>query len=367
MTRTLTAESVTEGHSDKVADYIADSILDAYLAEDPYSRVACEALCKGTHVVIAGEITSRARVDRAAVVRAAVRDVGYADPASSFHATGIEVIDLVSAQGREIANAVGARAARELRAGDQGIMIGYATGETPERLPLPLVLAHRLTRTLAEDRRSGAVPWLLPDGKSQVSVEQEGEGPRRVRTVVVSLQHRRDSEREAIERYVREGLLPRALGPWNAPDVELLVNPAGSFVEGGPVVDCGLTGRKSLMDAYGPLARHGGGAFSGKDPTKVDRSGAYLARLVARQIVDDGIAPRVEVQVAYAIGRSLPVALSVDTFGTGDAAAAGEVARAYDFRPGSIIERLRLLRPIYRLATNYGHFGRRGLPWEEGV
>ncbi len=363
--RMLTAESVTEGHPDKVADYVADSILDAHLALDPGARVACEVLCKASHVVVAGEITSSAGIDAAAVVRQAVRDAGYGEATGVFRADTLELVYLVSAQGREIAEAVGRREALEVGAGDQGIMVGYATDETPELMPLPQLLAHRIALGLAEDRKSGAVPWLLPDGKAQVSVEYDGLEPAEVRTVLVSTQHRHGTERALIERYVRDELLPRALGRWHSPEIAILVNPAGTFVQGGPEADCGLTGRKCVMDAYGPLPPHGGGSFSGKDPSKVDRSGAYFARFVARRIVRRGLARRAQVQVAYAIGRPLPLALDVDTFGTGDRAAALGFARAFDFRPGAIIERLRLRRPIYRLTTNYGHFGRPGFSWEE--
>jgi S-adenosylmethionine synthetase len=361
-----TAESVTEGHPDKVADYIADSILDAHLAGDRYSRVACEVLVKSARVILVGEITSRHSVNYETIVRDAVREIGYTDPADPFHAAGLEVQQLLTPQATEISNAVGdARAGPgELGAGDQGIMIGYASVETPELMPLPVVLAHRLAMNLALDRKRGVVTWLKPDGKTQVSVEYAEGVPRRVTHVVVSAQHAPGIAPAQIEAYVRDALVPRALGDWQRPEIELSVNPSGSFVRGGPSADSGLTGRKVIVDAYGPMSRHGGGSFSGKDPTKVDRSGAYFCRWVARQIVRRGMAPRAEVHVAYAIGRSEPVALAVETFGTGDAAAALELVRGFDFRPAAMIERLDLFRPIYRLTTNYGHFGRPGLPWE---
>jgi S-adenosylmethionine synthetase len=250
-------------------------------------------------------------------------------------------------------------------AGDQGIMFGYATDETAELMPLPILLAHRLSRALADDRKAGRAPWLRPDAKTQVSVEYDADGPVAVRTVLVSTQHGADVGQADVEAYVRGELAPRALGAWWTPDVALLVNPTGSFVLGGPSADAGVTGRKIIVDTYGGMGRHGGGAFSGKDPSKVDRSGAYFGRYVARAVVRAGLARRAEVQVAYAIGVAEPVSVRVDTFGTGDARAAEAfVRREFDFRPAAIIERLDLLRPIYRGTTNYGHFGRADLPWE---
>jgi S-adenosylmethionine synthetase len=358
---------VSEGHPDKVCDYIADSVLDAYLAQDRGSRVACEVLCKGGQVVVAGEITSHAQVDHEQVVRAAIREIGYTDPASPFHADGVQVLQLVTRQAAEIARGVGAAAdaAGEQGAGDQGIMFGYASDETPELMPLPILLAHRLTRTLAEDRKCGRTPWLRPDAKAQVSVRYEGDEPRAVTDVLVSTQHAPDVGRQTVLAYAREDLLPRALGRWSHGGLRVLVNPTGSFVEGGPAADCGVTGRKIIVDTYGGMGRHGGGAFSGKDPSKVDRSGAYFCRFVARQLVKGGLARRAEVQVAYAIGLARPVSIKVDTFGTGDEERAAEFVRQFDFRPAAVIDRLNLLRPIYRGTTNYGHFGRPGFPWEE--
>jgi S-adenosylmethionine synthetase len=249
-------------------------------------------------------------------------------------------------------------------AGDQGIMFGYASDETPELMPLPILLAHALARRLAADRKRGTVPWLRPDAKTQVSVEYEGSTPVAVHTVLVSTQHAHDVSQDVIRAYVGDRLVPSVLGPWYHPAIELLVNPTGSFAEGGPSADCGVTGRKIIVDSYGGMGRHGGGAFSGKDPSKVDRSGAYVCRWIARQVVRTGLARRAEVQVAYAIGRAAPVSVRVETFGTGDAAAAEHFVRGFDFRPAAIIERLDLRRPIYRETTNYGHFGRAGLPWE---
>ena len=364
--RVLTAESVTEGHPDKVADYVADSVLDAYLEQDPMSRVACEVLCKGADVVVAGEITSDAKLNLDAIVRDVVREVGYTQPEDAFNADTLRIRSLLTPQAREIAKAVHMESDPEdaLGAGDQGIMVGYATSETPELLPLPLVLAHGLSRALAHARKSGAVDWLRPDGKTQVSVDYENGTPVRVTRIIVSSQHAPKLDQGVIDEFVRHHLVPQVLGKWHADDIKVTVNPSGSFEQGGPSVDAGLTGRKIIMDTYGPFAHHGGGSFSGKDATKVDRSGAYFARFVARQVVRAGLAERAEVQVAYAIRLADPVAVSVDTFGTGDPKGAANLVGQFDFRPAAIIEQLGLRRPIYRLTTNYGHFGKPGLPWE---
>jgi len=369
----FTSESVCEGHPDKVCDLVADSILDAHIAQDPGAHVACEALAKGGRLVLAGEITAKAQVDAAAVARAALRDIGYTDPHEAFNADGVEVLNFLSAQAPEIDRAVrktgkdGARAkdAKEQGAGDQGMMFGYASDETPELMPLPILLAHRLAAGLAAARKASEVPWLRPDGKTQVSVEYADGTPRRVAHVLVSTQHGDGVEHETIRAWVAGMLVPRALGRWAVAPEAITVNPAGSFVQGGPSADCGLTGRKIIVDTYGGMARHGGGAFSGKDPSKVDRSGAYFCRFVARQVVQQGVAHRAEVQVAYAIGVAQPTSVLVQTYDTGDQAAAEAFVRTFDFRPAAIIERLGLLRPIYRGTTNYGHFGRPGLPWEE--
>jgi S-adenosylmethionine synthetase len=361
----FTSESVTEGHPDKVCDFISDSILDAYLTADKQSRVACETLCKGDIVVLAGEITSRARVEHDSVVREAIRKIGYVHAAESFSALTVKITQLLTQQAPEIASAVMSPGVSSQGAGDQGIMFGYATDETPELMPLPILLAHRLARMLAEDRKTGRIPWLRPDGKTQVSVMYEGNRPQRIATVLVSTQHAADTNLLDIQEYVATNLAPRALGKWYTREQEFIVNPSGSFVNGGPSADCGLTGRKIIVDTYGGAARHGGGAFSGKDPSKVDRSAAYFCRFVARQIVANGIAARAELQVAYAIGRAAPVSVKVDTFGTGDVQAAEEFVSSFDFRPAAIIERLDLLRPIFRMTTNYGHFGKPDLPWEQ--
>jgi S-adenosylmethionine synthetase len=362
----FTSESVAEGHPDKVCDYVADSILDAYLALDPRSRVACEVLAKGGTVVLAGEITSHGSVDHGALVRQALRNIGYVDRGEAFNAEDVVVLQHLSAQAPEIAQGVdaGTSLSGEQGAGDQGIMFGYASDETPELMPLPILLAHRLALGLAEDRHAGRVPWLRPDAKTQVSVRYEAGEPVAVTDVLVSTQHAAAADRDRILAYVLEELAPRALDGWFSRGVRVLVNPTGSFIHGGPAADCGVTGRKIIVDSYGGFARHGGGAFSGKDPSKVDRSGAYFCRFVARELVKAGVARRAEVQVAYAIGMAQPVSVRVDTFGTGDAAAAAELVSSFDFRPAAIIERLDLLRPIYRKTTNYGHFGRPGLPWE---
>ena len=362
----FSSESVSEGHPDKVSDYIADSILDAYLAEDPRARVACEVLCKEDTVVLGGEITSIARIDHEAVTRQAIRDVGYTDPSFAFHADGVRVLTILTRQSPDIAQGVDTEknANREQGAGDQGIMFGYATDETPELMPLAILLAHRLTKELAEDRKSGGHPWIRPDAKSQVAVLYEGNKPLSVTDVLVSTQHLPAITHHEIGSYVRKTLAPLALGKWCHGEIRFAVNPTGSFVQGGPSADCGVTGRKIIADTYGGAAHHGGGAFSGKDPSKVDRSAAYFCRYVARQIIKSGLASRAEIQVAYAIGLAKPISIKVDTFGTGDNRAAEEFVRAFDFRPAAIIERLDLLRPIYRGTTNYGHFGKPDLPWE---
>ena len=367
----LTSESVTEGHPDKVCDLIADAILDANIGPDPNARVACEVLCKGKRVVLAGEITSKSGLKRAhyeEIVREAIDGIGYVDPADAFHAKGVLVTNLLTRQSKEIGKAV-SRATdakkKDLGAGDQGIMFGYATDETPELLPLPILLAHRLTRGLAEARRAGDVPWLKPDGKSQVTVAYEGGKPVRVETVLISTSHQDGVSREEIETWVATKLAPKTLDGWMRDGIRFIGNPSGSFVLGGPSADAGVTGRKIIVDSYGGAARHGGGAWSGKDPSKVDRSGAYFCRWAARQVVKQGIARRAEIQVSYAIGEAKPMSVAVETFGTGDAKAAAALVSSFDFRPAAICERLNLRRPIYRSTTNYGHFGKPGLPWEE--
>jgi S-adenosylmethionine synthetase len=363
----FSSESVSEGHPDKVCDYIADSILDACLEQDTHSRVACETLCKSDTVVVAGEISTNARLDYERIIRQAVKEIGYVDQAEPFCDTTLKVISLITRQSGEIDQGVTAATSQsgDQGAGDQGIMFGYATDESPELMPLPILLAHKLTKGLSDDRKAGKVNWLRPDSKSQVSVLYEHNTPKEVTAVVVSTQHTPQADQKRITEYVREELGPRVLGQWWRKDATLLVNPTGSFTHGGPSADAGVTGRKIIVDSYGGAGRHGGGAFSGKDPSKVDRSSAYFCRFVAKQVVASGLAKKAEIQVGYAIGMAKPVSVKVDTFGTGDEQAAAEfVMNAFDFRPRAIIDRLDLLRPIFRSTTNYGHFGRPGLPWE---
>jgi S-adenosylmethionine synthetase len=356
----FTSESVSEGHPDKVCDFIADSILDAYLAQDPHARVACEVLAKSGNLVLAGEITSTGTVDHLAVARQAIREIGYVDRAEAFNADDVHITEILSKQSPEIAQGVNPGGA-----GDQGIMFGYATDETPELMPLAIQLSHALSRQLAYDRKHQIVDFLRPDAKTQVSVEYDGNVPVAVKTVLVSTQHTATAKQEKIREYIASQLAPKVLGQWWNPTIEVLVNPTGSFVEGGPSADAGVTGRKIIVDSYGGAGRHGGGAFSGKDPTKVDRSGAYFCRFVARRVVEAKLAKKAEVQVGYAIGRAEPVSVRVDTFGTGDAKAAEELVRGFSFTPNAIIETLNLKRPIYRETTNYGHFGKPSLPWEQ--
>ena len=366
----FSSESVSEGHPDKVCDYISDSILDACFEQDPQSRVACETLVKSDHVVLAGEITTNATFDYEKVVRQAVKEIGYTDTTEPFCDTTLKILSLITKQSNEISQGVTATTSQsgDQGAGDQGIMFGYASDESDELMPLPILLAHKLTYGLAQDRKANRVDFLRPDSKSQVSVSYDGNTPKQVTCVVVSTQHTPAADQKRITEYVREDLGPRVLGPWWRKDVQLYVNPTGSFTHGGPSADAGVTGRKIIVDSYGGWGRHGGGAFSGKDPSKVDRSSAYFCRYVARQVIGAGLAKKAEIQVGYAIGMAKPVSVKVDTFGTGDETAAAKyVMDTFDFRPRAIIDTLNLLRPIYRQTTNYGHFGRTGLPWEEPV
>jgi S-adenosylmethionine synthetase len=362
----FTSESVTEGHPDKVADFIADSVLDAHLTLDPEARVACEVLCKNNQVVLAGEVRGP-RPDYRRIVRDAIRQVGYTADLGLFNADTVRVHRrLVDDQSNQIANSVDHATddGNDLGAGDQGMMYGYATDETPELMPLPILLAHRIARTLSEWRKDGTAPWLRPDAKTQVSVRYRQGEPVSVEKVLVSTQHDEGRLGEA-QTLIRDSLLRNALGDHWRDDLDVLVNPAGEWTLGGPEADAGVTGRKIIVDTYGGLGHHGGGAFSGKDPTKVDRSAAYFCRFAARQLVKLGFCRRAEVRVAYAIGHSRPFAYGVNTFGTGAAGDAEEFLRSeLDFRPAAIIERLGLRRPIYKSTTNYGHFGRAGLPWE---
>ena len=367
MSFTFTSESVSEGHPDKVCDYISDSILDACLSQDTKSRVACETLVKSDTVVLAGEITTNATLDYDKIVRQAVKEIGYTDSTEPFCDTTLKLISLITRQSNEISQGVTEATSQsgDQGAGDQGIMFGYATDESPEMMPLPILLAHKLTKGMADDRKAGKVDFLRPDSKSQVSLTYDGNDPREVTAVVVSTQHSPAADQKRITEYVREDLGPRTLGQWWNKKLTLYVNPTGSFIHGGPSADAGVTGRKIIVDSYGGWGRHGGGAFSGKDPSKVDRSSAYFCRYVAKQVIAAGIAKKAEIQVGYAIGMAKPVSVKVDTFHTGDERAAAEfVMNAFDFRPRAIIDKLDLLRPIYKQSTNYGHFGRLGLPWE---
>jgi S-adenosylmethionine synthetase len=364
---TFTSESVSEGHPDKVCDYISDSILDACLSQDTKSRVACETLVKSDTVVLAGEITTNATLDYDKIVRQAVKEIGYTDATEPFCDTTLKLISLITRQSNEISQGVTEATSQsgDQGAGDQGIMFGYATDESPEMMPLPILLAHKLMKVMADDRKAGKVDFLRPDSKSQVSLTYDGNDPKEVTAVVVSTQHSPAADQKRITEYVREDLGPRTLGQWWNKSLTLYVNPTGSFIHGGPSADAGVTGRKIIVDSYGGWGRHGGGAFSGKDPSKVDRSSAYFCRYVAKQVVAAGLAKKAEIQVGYAIGMAKPVSVKVDTFNTGDERAAAEfVMNAFDFRPRAIIDKLNLLRPIYRQSTNYGHFGRLGLPWE---
>ena len=359
MSHTLfTSESVTEGHPDKVADQVSDAILDAMLMDDPGSRVACETLVTTGMVVVAGEITSTSQVDVAGVVRKTLLEIGYDDAEYGIDGANCAVITTLDKQSPHIAMGVDTGGA-----GDQGMMFGYATDETAERMPAPIYYAHALVQRLADVRRNGTLPWVRPDGKSQVSVAYENGRLRSVDTVVVSTQHAPDVDIDTI----REGIIREVVGPVIPSDLLDLdtctfhINPTGRFVIGGPHGDAGLTGRKIIVDTYGGMGRHGGGAFSGKDPTKVDRSAAYAARWAARNLVDAGVASRCEIQLAYAIGVAQPVSILVDTFGTGklpDEQLARALENVFDFQPQSIIDRLNLRTPIFRPTAAYGHFGR---------
>ncbi len=354
----LTSESVTEGHPDKVADQISDAVLDAILAVDPTARVACEALVTTGLACVAGEITTTALVPIPEIVREVIAGIGYTDPSSGFDARTCAVLIAIGRQSLDIALGVD-----DGGAGDQGMMFGYATTETPELMPLPIMLAHRLARTVAERRRSGALPWLLPDGKAQVTVAYEHGRPVRIQTVVISAQHAETVSTAELRRAVLAEVIVPVLPPELVDPSRLTVhiNPTGRFVIGGPPGDAGLTGRKIIVDTYGGAARHGGGAFSGKDPSKVDRSAAYAARWVAKNIVAAGLAERCEVQVAYAIGVARPVSIMVETFGTSDLPRSeleARVASTFDLTPYGIIRDLDLLRPIYYPTAAYGHFGR---------
>ncbi len=371
----FSSESVGEGHPDKVADYISDSILDACLEQDKFSRVACETLVKSNCVVIAGEITTKAVLDYEKIVRNAVREIGYVNSDDVFHADQIFLTNLLTRQSPDIAQGVDARKAKgkktaEQGAGDQGIMFGYATNETPEMMPAPIMFAHRILTELARQRKGGRGPkWLRPDCKSQVAVAYEDGKPAYIENVVVSTQHAAGVSHAEIEKYIVEKVVKKVLPKkLITKKTQFLVNPTGNFVVGGPQGDSGLTGRKIIVDSYGGAGRHGGGAFSGKDPSKVDRSAAYMCRWVAKNVVAAGLADRCEIQVAYAIGYPQPLSIAVETFGTSkvpEEKIEKAIRKVFSFKPADIIAQLDLLRPIYKKTTNYGHFTRSDLPWEK--
>ena len=367
----LTSESVTCGHPDKVCDQISDAILDAILAQDPEAHVACEVTAWTDNVNIMGEVTAAAHPDYEAIARRVIRDIGYDKPGVGFDAGSCRIHVNLHTQSPDIAQGVDHKSQEDTGAGDQGMMFGYACRETEDLMPLPITLAVRLAKRLEQVRREGVLPWLLPDGKSQVSVEYEDGKPVRIATVVISAQHSAsvptETLREAVRREVIDPVLPEELVD---DETAYFINPTGRFVIGGPAGDSGLTGRKIIADTYGGAARHGGGAFSGKDPTKVDRTGAYMARYLAKNIVAAGLADRCEVQLAYAIGLADPVSVMVETFGTGkvsDEALAAWVTEHVDMRPGVMIRRFGLRSPIYHTVSCYGHFGEnaRSLPWEQ--
>ncbi len=367
----FTSESVTEGHPDKVADAVSDAVLDAMLEQDPRSRVACETLVNTGLCVVSGEITSKAIVDIPSTARAAILDIGYRGGHSGFDGASCAIVVALDKQSPDIAQGVDSSDSKEQGAGDQGMMFGYATIETPELMPLPISLAHKLGVRLSHLRKSGMLPWLQPDGKTQVTVEYVDNKPVRIDTIVVSNQHSPEVSNEAIrESIIDDVIRPSLPAKYVKGEITYHINPTGRFVVGGPVGDCGLTGRKIIVDTYGGMGRHGGGAFSGKDPSKVDRSAAYMARYIAKNVVKAGLAERCEVQLAYAIGVAQPVSINVDTFGTGkidEEKLSGIVHDHFDCRPASIIETLQLRRPQFRKTVAYGHFGRedQGFRWEE--
>ena len=371
----FSSESVGEGHPDKVCDTISDAVLDACLMQDKNSRVACETYAKSNIVIVGGEITTKAKLDYVQIVRDAVREIGYVNDDDVFHADKIFVTNIITAQSPDIAQGVDAKKAKgkktgEQGAGDQGLMFGYACNETPELMPAPIMYAHRLGRELTRIRKSGKAKWLRPDAKSQVSVVYEDGKPIAISNVVISTQHAAGVEHAEIEKFCIEKvirkMLPKAM---LTSETEFLINPTGNFVVGGPQGDTGLTGRKIIVDSYGGMGRHGGGAFSGKDPSKVDRSAAYMGRWVAKNVVAAGLAAKCEIQFAYAIGHPNPVSVHIDTFGTNsvpEETIEKAVQKVFSFKPADIISQLNLLRPIYSKSTNYGHFGKEDpdLTWE---
>ncbi len=372
----FSSESVGEGHPDKVCDTISDAVLDACIAQDPRSRVACETYAKSNLVVVGGEITTKAKLDFNQIARDAIREIGYTHDDDVFHADKVLIMNAITSQSPDIAQGVDAREAEgketdEQGAGDQGLMFGYACNETPELMPAPIMYAHQLGRTLTKIRKAGKVKWLRPDAKSQVSVRYVNDQPVEIVNVVISTQHAADVEHSTIKEFCIEEIIKKVL-PKNliTKETKFLINPTGRFVVGGPQGDTGLTGRKIIVDSYGGMGRHGGGAFSGKDPSKVDRSAAYMGRYVAKNIVAAGLATSAEIQFAYAIGYPDPVSVCVNTFGTGvvsDEAIERAVCEVFSFKPAAIIKQLNLLRPIYSKTTNYGHFGKTDpdITWEK--
>ncbi|MHA3772409.1 methionine adenosyltransferase [Verrucomicrobiota bacterium sgz303538] len=371
----FSSESVGEGHPDKVADTISDAVLDACLTQDTKSRVACETYVKSNIAIVGGEITTKAKLDYVQIVRDAVREIGYVNDDDVFHADKIFVQNIITAQSPDIAQGVDESAAEgkshaEQGAGDQGLMFGYACNETPELMPAPIMFAHRLGRALTRIRKSGQVPWLRPDAKSQVSVIYEGQKVVGISNVVISTQHSEDVKHSEIRDFLISEVIRKEIpAELLSNNTEFLINPTGRFVIGGPQGDTGLTGRKIIVDTYGGMGRHGGGAFSGKDPSKVDRSAAYMGRWVAKNVVAAGLADRCEVQFAYAIGHPDPVSVHIDTFGTAkvdEETIEKAVTEVFSFKPRRIIEQLDLLRPIYSKTTNYGHFGKNDpdITWE---
>jgi len=372
----FSSESVGEGHPDKVCDTISDAVLDACLAQDPHSRVACETYAKSNLVVVGGEITTKAKLDFNAIARQAIREIGYTHEDDVFHAERVLILNAITSQSPDIAQGVDARKAdgketAEQGAGDQGLMFGYACNETPELMPAPIMYAHQLGRALTKIRKAGKVKWLRPDAKSQVSVKYVNDQPIEITNVVISTQHSSDVEHDTIKEFCIEEVIKKMLPKHLlTKETKFLINPTGRFVVGGPQGDTGLTGRKIIVDTYGGMGRHGGGAFSGKDPSKVDRSAAYMGRYVAKNIVAAGLATSAEIQFAYAIGYPDPVSVCVNTFGTGvvsDEELERAVCQVFSFKPAAIIRQLNLLRPIYSKTTNYGHFGKNdpAITWEK--